>query len=232
MAIPTADQSLLEWCRRFLDVVRPEPGAFGLDPALVAELDAATDAYGETWSLAQMPATRTSVVVMLKNERKAVVDRLARTCSGVCDAWQGMTDDVRSKLGLHVRKRKAYRVPVPTLVPRVEVVGVRANELTILARNPLSGERKRPPGVHAIGLYSFVGPNGPATPGEMRFEGLTTNLKATLTFPLTTAPFATVWVAACYLNPRGEHGPISSPISTNLGTWAVRSVEAGQAMAA
>jgi hypothetical protein len=221
MAIPNTEYELLAWGRSFIDVASPDPQQYGMTPQLLEELQNAYQAYATAWTLASAASTRTTVAVTSKNLAMREFQTVARRVVRVCDSWPGLTDAQRHDLGLHVRKQRVYRVAVPELVPRVDLRGVQGFVVELLIREPSTGKRVRPAGVHSVSIYSHVGNDPPREPGMMRHRMTSTNLKVTLDFGFGLPAFSKVWVSACYLNPRGEPGPMSRPVPMNLGSTRV-----------
>jgi len=226
MSIPTSDSALLAWSLNFLTVAEPTPEDFGMTKAQIGDYATTQSRYALALAKAQAPETRTRVSVNLKNQAKTSLVSSSRTLSSVCESWPQMTNDKRLQLGITVRKARASRVPVPSAVPMTEIDSVKANIVTVIVRNPLTGKRDKPKGVHGISIYSYVGDLAPIDPGVMKFEGSTTDTKGTVTFATALEPFTKIWLSSCYTNPRGQAGPGSVPIATNLGTWSVRAVPA------
>jgi len=226
MSIPISDDRLLAFSLNFLNVALAAPEDFGMSKVQMSEYQAAQSRYSLALGKAQAPDTRTRVSVDLKNQAKKSLIGASRTLANVCETWPQMTNDKRLQLGITVRKPRTKRVPVPTAVPMTEIDSVKANMVTVIVRNPLTGKRDKPKGVHGISIYSYVGDDAPTDPSEMKFEGSTSDTKTTVTFATALEPFTKIWLSACYTNPRGNAGAGSVPIATNLGTWAVRNVPA------
>jgi hypothetical protein len=219
---------LLNFAQKFYDTAQPAPSNFGLSVDNMTEFNTTLGRYSAALTAATTPATRTSVTVEQKKIHKRSLINACRMLVNICNAWPQMTNDKRKELGIHVRKPRVNRLPVPTIAPLLEVEQVKANVVGVVARNPTTGRRAFPSGVRGIAVYTHVGDEAPASPDEMRFEGAGTDSKTLVSFPKTLAPFTKVWISVCYTNPRGQAGPGSTPTATNLGTWSVQNVPAKQ----
>jgi len=75
---------------------------------------------------------------------------------------------------------------------------------------------RRPRGARQAFVYTYVGEDYPADPGLWAFQGAATKRKFTVVLPNTVPSGARVWVCAAWVSTRGQAGPPSVPVSTNI----------------
>ncbi len=221
----SSDAILATGSKHFSALINATPNAFGLSPQQAMAYATLDAAYQTAYAAAVDPGTRGMRTVAGKRSARRALVKLAGDYAAIIRHTAGITDQQLIDLGLSVHKKNAPK-PVPTLSPLVLIRSVNANQVNIEILNPLNGNRAKPPGVAAIVLFSHLGSTPPGHQTQMRFEGLATRSKVEVEFPANTEPFAQVWISATYVNQRGKAGPGSSPVTTNLGTWAVQRVEA------
>ncbi|MFT3787828.1 MAG: hypothetical protein QM770_16930 [Tepidisphaeraceae bacterium] len=228
MSIPTTDGRLLSFAQNFHAVASAAPLEYGLVATELTAYQVTMTAYANALSAAQTPETRTRIAVEQKNAAKKALRSSSQSLAAVCNNWPQMTNDKRLMLGLTPRKPRVGRVDPPASAPRLEVLSVSANTVTVIARNPTTGKRAKVANARSVAFYSYVGDTAPTDPNVMRIEATLTDTKTVLVFPTSLAPFTKVWLSACYLNPRGQAGPGCPPVATNLGTWGAQNVPAQQ----
>ena len=107
----------------------------------------------------------------------------------------------------------------------IDILSVRGNTVSLrLHEGGDSTRRGKPVGVNGAALYSFVGAVPPTDERDWTFEGLTSRVKADITFPGGVPPGSQVWFTAFWFNQRKQNGPAATPVTTNL--------QGGMAMAA
>ena len=73
----------------------------------------------------------------------------------------------------------------------------------------------KPLGVAGAMVFTYVGAEPPAVIAQWRLEGQVTRMTFEKEFDAAVAPGSLVWFSAYWYYPRGQNGPVSTPISTN-----------------
>ena len=176
-----------------------------------------TTAFINAHATANAQATRSPMNITLKNEAKRAVVANVRMLGRLVQGTASVTPAQKQDLGLNPRDTVPSPIPVPATSPDIDFVSVVGRVVRIRIHDTSSGTRRaKPPGVYSAGVDSYVGPAAPSDPALYKFEGITTRTLIDVLFPDTVASGATVWLCACWYNPRGQAGFACAPVSTTL----------------
>jgi hypothetical protein len=127
-----------------------------------------------------------------------------------------VTNDQRFSLGLPIR-RVPSPIPQPGEAPDVDVKSVSGRTIICRIHRATGSRRGKPPGVAGANVYSHVGPTPPASLNDWTLEGHASRPNAVeIVLPADVPGGSTVWICANWYNPRGQAGPTSAPVSTNI----------------
>lgn len=225
------DADLATGSANFYSLVNASGAAetYGLLAADVTAYGAANAAYQTAFAAANSPATRTTAAVAGKDASRDTLRRSARNLAMKVNGTPSVSDQMKIALGLKPRATPAPIRPL-TVKPVGEIVGVDGNQVTFVARQADNSKRGKPESAYGMVVYSYVGENVPNDIAAWTPEGNTTRTKVIVAFPKTLAPFTKVWITCCWISPRLQAGPGPTPVATNLGTFAVQSVDANGTM--
>lgn len=212
--LPSADAELLAWSTNFIGLIETGFATYGLTSAQATAYRAAHDTYAGAYQAAYDPNTRTRPVIEGKAVAKRALATLARELVRIAQAFPEMTDELRRSLNITVPKARSP-IPAPTARPVAEIVSVAAWTVTAYVHDTTS-DRDKPEGVIGAKLYTFVGETYPSDPSEWEYQGDFTRRRCEITLPNTVAAGSRVWVCAAWYNRKGETGPASVPVSTNI----------------
>lgn len=220
MSIPLKDALLVPWSTNFDTRITTSPATFGLTPgqaSLYSELHGSfIDAYNAMTS-ARESGTRSRAQTADKDAAKAALLRYARQLYSFVQANTVVTDANKILLGIHVRDRQPTPIPPPSVRPGMDLVSVVARTVTVHIHDSASStKRSKPTGAVSAWVYTYVGAEYPSDPTAWQFQGAFNKPEAKIVFPNTVAGGAQVWVCAAWVNRRGESGPVSVPITTNI----------------
>jgi hypothetical protein len=221
------DAQLLNGAQNFASRIATEFGSLGLTSAQAADYQTASSNYGRAYETAITPATRTRGAVAAKDLTAKRLRDISASFAKIIDAQPNVTPEQKIDLGLAVRSAPTP-IPVPQVVPLLEILGVRGNNVTGRVRNADTSRRSRPTGTKGAKIYSFVGSAPSDNIADWKFEGDTTKAEFLVEFPQSVAPFSKVWLTAQWINPRLQAGPACTPVATNLGSWIVQAPSAEQ----
>ena len=161
--------------------------------------------------VAQMPTTRTTVAVTLKDTARKELVRLTREVVRQVVARPGLSGADLIRAGLRPREKVRRRVKRPG-VPEVEVKAVvgRTVEVVLTDRERPYGKARPADTVGAV-ILTAVGKDPPGWVGDWRLSGHTNRLTVPVKFGPEVESGAVVWVTAMWLNTRCETGPAAQP---------------------
>ena len=208
--LPRREVDLLQWSCNFVRQIEQDAQAFGI-PQPLAEQYAATHAHCVTqYQLALRPDTRTPTQLQLKREAVEALRRQARLLAGIAQRSPGMTNDKRIALKLKQRRPRRRAVPRPVQPPVVWIRSVSGSSFHIELLDKLTMDRKGLPAeVKGAQVFTCAGDECPADLDLWRYHGQVSRARLTITFASELKPGTKVWVAARWVNPRLEPGPLS-----------------------
>ena len=207
-----SDDDLLAWAKHFAVTLAATPGAFFVTGEQVARVTQLTDAFETALRRWQAPETRTPVASVLKREARAALLSGLQFVVGVIRIHPDIGDAGRVELGIGVRKTR-QRVPKPTEAPDLRPIRVEDREVTLVIDAP--GGTGLAEGAAGVTLASCEGERPSPDAADWVDHGIATTRRTTLTFN-HSAEAGTVWIVARFFNPRGELGPVSTPVRVNL----------------
>jgi hypothetical protein len=211
--VPRRDSELVPFTNNFATQLTEKFAQVGRSAGDASAFAALNTAWVAAYTAATAPETRTKGTVAGKDiARRACVAKL-RELAGLIQKFSGTNDVLRADFGLPVPKQRSP-ISVPTSAPTPTVVK-RYGTTIVIRLGESTGRFTMPPGVQGARVYTFVGENPPTNADQMRDEGQTTRTDVEISFPGATIG-AKVWICAAYYNPRGQLGPGSALISTNI----------------
>lgn len=225
--LPRREAELLSWTKQFSAAILTEPGpeAYGVSLAEAADYAAVVAAYAQAFQRAYEPSTRGPASVQAKKTAKKRVIALSRSLANLVGAQPGLTSTQRLELGLGPGHREAHRrqpIARPDFAPTVFVSGIEDGYVRLCLTDQETTGRKRPAGVYGALLFYYVGERLPGIVTDWAFGMSTKATRFGFTLPRKwggshVQPGTKVWLAACWLSPTLEPGPMSVPIYTRGG---------------
>jgi hypothetical protein len=222
MAISKKDAELLAFAKNFSAKINISPEQWGLTPQLAADFQVLLDRFATSYAAVAVPELRSKVLTAQKDADKAALLANARGLYRIVQGTPGVTDAQRIEIGVNVRKAAAP-IPVPDEAPGMSVLSVFGRTIRLSIHDQLVTRKGRPPGTAGAMVFSHVGDEPPPTIDGWRSEENATRTVTVVNFPADVQPGAKVWFCACYYNPRGQRGPISTPILSHVGFEGVLS---------
>lgn len=235
MSVPLKDSLLVPFSTGFERLISLEPQRYGLTVGQAQAYAALSGSYlaavreledlraSGVWSRAQTAA---------RDAARAALVAYARMLYAFVQADGRVSDADKATLGIHLRTGRKARVERPDVRPAVGVVSVVGHTVTVRVRQSAeSVKRGKPRGAIAAWVYSFAGEDYPSNETGWRFAGACTNGTHAFAVPGSVAGGTRLWVCAAWVNRRGELGPLSAAISTNVQGGGV-SAKAAVKMAA
>ena len=225
--LPRSDAKMLEWAQVFLRGLSAAPGpeGYGVSAAELAAYTELVDGYALAFTRAIQPSTRGPAAVLEKNMAKRSLVTMSRSLARVVSARPGLSEVQRVSMGLgpgHGGSRRRRPLARPAGAPTVRVVSVDGELADLRVYDVQSSGLDKPAGVYGLLLFYYVGERLPGGWSDWAFGLSTTASRFGFTLPRTWAGErlalgAKVWLAACWVSPTLETGPMSAPIFTRGG---------------
>ena len=210
--IPQRLSEFLGWSNNFAVKLAAIHAAVGISGAQSTAYTAADADFGTKYTVAIAPGTRTKVTISDMRDSLRSTTSLARDLARIIQAYPGVTNGQRDDLGLTPRTGTITPISPPDTKPALIVRSVDGRQIRVELKEAGSESRGKPAGVDAAWLFSFVGNAPPISTGDWKFEGETTRTLATITADASIAPGSKIFLAACWINPRGQAGPGCDPV--------------------
>ena len=221
--LPSREADLVTWLNNFQAKITAAPTIYGLTAAMATSNGTLTTAFTTAYAVANADATRSPMNVTLKNTAKRAVIGNVRMLSRLVQGTASVTPAQKQDLGLNPRDVLPTPVPIPPFAPDIDIVSVIGRIVKVRIHDSQSeSKRGKPAGCASAGVFSYSGSLAPTDPAAYKFEGITTRTVVDIEFPETVASGATVWLSACWYNPRGQSGVSCSPVSVTIQGGAAR----------
>lgn len=214
--IPSREPELLIWSQNLYDRLSVAPETYGVNADQVAPFATAQEAFAAAYAVTNNPVTRTRPAVEDKNTKKAAMILQARLLVSVLQGWPAMTDAKRDELRIPVRDTQPTPIGPPEEMPALRIAAVNGSVLDLEVRREDGETKRKPDGVRAVRLYTFVGDDPPAQLTAWQFRGGSTKHNPQVTFEPEVVPGTKVWVTALWVNPTDQPGPACAPLQTRI----------------
>jgi hypothetical protein len=221
--IPTRQRNKRDWMKNLSAVIVANAAAYNVTPLQAGSLESAVTLFSDALDVVLDPSKKTTTTVAAKNTAEANAEALCKVMIGAIRPNPDISDELKLAAGIPPEV-KPMPVPPPSQRPAVEIVSVAGRTVKIAIHDSGSGTRKRKAvGAASAQVYSYVGETYPSDPSLWQFAGQATRSGYEIVFPDSVAAGAVIWVCAAWSNRRGETGPVSVPISTNVQGGGVNS---------
>ena len=211
--LPSRDGALVIWAQNASTLITGAPLTFGLTVPIATTFAGYVADYGSKYSVSQNPDTRTSTTIIQKNDARSLMKDYARYWARIVQATASVTNDQKNSLGITVRDATPSPINPPTTAPVLEIVQAIGRIVKIKLRGQDSERRGKPAGCAGAAVFAFAGATPPAEIAEWTYQGTATRTNFDVEFPTSTPAGAQVWLAACWVNPRNQQGPICQGVS-------------------
>jgi hypothetical protein len=211
--VPLSDQTLPGWGRNLVAQILDDPARDGLTQPQAEALAGALGAYTAALAPVLDPQTRTRGAITAKEMVKKNFIAAVRQSARIIQANPATHHARRIELGLSVPRPRG-RIAPPGAAPFLDVIGVDGRRIKLLLHDEVS-RAARPAGVAEARIFSFSGEVLPGEESAWRFEAAPTRCRTQITAE-AAVPGVRLWLRACWVNFRGQPGPMSPPISTSV----------------
>lgn len=218
--LPRADANLLAFAQNMNAKIAVDPTLWGLSLAQQTAFDSLVTIFASAMATLQDPLTRCTPYVTAKNDARELLINDAngiRKLVDIIQVFPGTTNRMRSEINITIRSRMRTPIPPPAGKPNLTLKGVHGHTVYLSLRDSLDPDRRaKPDGVAGAYIITFIGDDPPQD--FAAWTGVTTVTKTTgsVSVPVTSPPLSRVWIAAAWMNAKGQTGPFSTAVSTNL----------------
>jgi hypothetical protein len=220
MSVPLKDSLLVPWSTNFDTRITATPTTFGLTAAQATAYTALHDPFVAGYNAmmaARADGTRSEAQTAIKDAAKTALLAMARELYSFVQANTSVSDADKILLGVKPRDYSKSTISAPTARPGMDLVSVVARTVTVhIHDSASSSKRGKPAGAISAWVYTYVGSEYPSDPSMWQFQGAFNKPEAEIVFPDSVASGAQVWICAAWASRRGETGPVSVPITTNV----------------
>jgi hypothetical protein len=217
---PRRESEFVPWLTNLHTMVVADASHFGVQAGTMTDWTAKYTTYIAAYNVAITPETRTKSTIQAKQTARRQVLAATSFVVGTIQKNPAVTDAQRVLLSLPVLDRELTPVPVPDMVPVVDVISMNGWTAKIRLSAPGTEKRGLPDKVAGANIYSFIGEAAPSDVDLYKFEGETSRAIVTINFPPTLAAGTKVFVTACYKNRRFQTGRACTPIPLLIGGGA------------
>lgn len=212
---PRDDDGLLEAGNKFIDNVG-DPTKIGLTAEDITRLTTSVS-EGETardeHNTAQTTARNKTVA---KDEKLETVEDILQEFNSRVQGHPGMTDELRTKLGLPIYDSVKSFALAPTEMPNVSINT--ATPLLHVIEFSRDGGKGKPEGVREIEIWFKLGGDATGNPSDYDYIGRDTESPYTKQFVAADSGKQAHYLC-CWLNSKGERGPwkmVSATVTSEL----------------
>jgi hypothetical protein len=214
--IPAADGPFRDWLSNFSTLISQDAQKYGLEPSDAAVIANLLASYSAAYQVVQAPSTRTPSAVAQKDALKASAVASCRVYAQMVKANQGVDNEDKIALGIHVNDPTPTPIPAPTTAPLLNIVSAFSGSHEIRYADELTpASRKKAPGAIQLELYVHVGANATADPELAKFVGAFTKNPIQHQFDAADANMTASYFAR-WRTQRGLVGPWSLPVAMGI----------------
>jgi hypothetical protein len=213
--VPKRESELDEFVHNFDQRITTSPTLVGLTAAQVTAFHALVVDWDAAYAVTGNRATRSQSAVIVKDEKKQLLVRNLRELARIVQAYPGTTNEQRNLLGLTVPGERQPQ-PAPGVVPKIDVIKVDRNVVSVQLRDSSNLSRLWPPFAKAANVFSFVGATPPTTAEGWFFQGGSTRSRFDIALDPSLPMGTKVYLTAFFKNERDMSGPACPPVAVTL----------------
>ncbi len=218
MAIKTKDSILVGYASNWMTRITADPGDWNLvvgDASAISDVVTPYVTAYNTLLASRESGIYSQELTRIKDDAKDAMLDVLRMYYTQIQADTAVTDGNKELLGITLKKQRTPIGP-PTEKPTMDIKAVDGFTVFVHVHGEDENRNGLPPGTHGIMLYGFIGELPSSDIDAWTNLGIVTRSEMEIPFPSTTIPGAKVWLRCCYFSPRGECGPASNAVYTNL----------------
>lgn len=214
--IPQTDAGFRDWLANFSTLISADPSRYGLEASDAAIIASMNTSFAAVYVQCQSPATRTGGLVTQKDALRASATASCRIYAMQIKANQGVDNQDKLQLGLHINDPTPTPIPVPTTAPLLNIVSMFSGSHELRYADELTpASKKKPAGAIQLELYVHVGPTPTTDYLQASFAGVYTKNPIQYEFTPDQANMTASYFAR-WRTQRGLVGPWSLPVAMGI----------------
>jgi hypothetical protein len=216
--IPNADADFSAWLSNFNSVAAANSVALGITAPQLTAIAAADNAFQDAYTTAVEPTTRTSATIAAKDTARVTAEQVVRPIATTVSANPAVSAELKTSLGVTVRKVSPSPTPVPVTQPVLSFVSLVNGVATFTARDQTTPDSKaKPYGVIAMELRYQFGVAAGVDPESAPNVTLVTKVPNSVSTAGQAGKVLTLfgrWVTRGGIGGQSSKGPWSAPVSS------------------
>jgi hypothetical protein len=173
--IPATDWGFKSFLQNFSTLITADPGRYGLDSADAAIIQSQYTGYAAAFDTVQAPTTRNASTIAQKDALRASAVASVRIYAQMIKVNQGVDNEDKIALGIHVNDPTPTPIPQPTTAPLLAIVAAFSGQHEIrYADETTPTSRAKPQGVIQMELRRTIAVGANPDPGAASPVGLFT----------------------------------------------------------
>lgn len=214
--IPAKDSDLEPFALNFSTLLTANPSGYGIAGTDASAVAAAYASWHSSYLLVSDPATKTKVTVAAKDIARGQMLVQIRVYGALIRANQGVSQDNKTALGIHLPDLVPTPVPPPSTFPILSFIGATPGQFTMRYADQNTPDKKhKPAGSILLQVYGATSSTVVSDPSVLPFLSLVGRNP----FPLSWSNSdkgKIAYMAARWINRRGEPGPWSAIVTSNV----------------
>ena len=192
---------------------------FGLTADQANAATAAYNTFHDAYVAAVDPATRAAPTIQAKDDALLAFRETMKSIVATVQANTGVTNETRVELGLRVRDTTPTPAPTFKVAPQTSLLLTGTQTARATAIDPADPTRRAKPfGAGKVVFRSYMCTPGEQPPADLEswpIETISGRTTVDLYWPKLTET-TDVFVTSCWMNTRGQCGPISNVAAVQL----------------
>jgi hypothetical protein len=214
--IPAEDGPAQEWMTTYASGISANPGLYMLSPADATAITNAVNAYVAARAVTLVPATKTKVTVLAKDNARLSAEQICRQYAMVIKENAGIPDEAKVNIGVRPPNETREPITCPQSQPVLSVVAATDGAQTLRFADALTPNTgAKPFGAVSLQLFVAVAEDEVADPASAKFQGNFTKNPIALAFSAEDDQKKVTYFAR-WQSRKGETGPWSAPVSMSI----------------
>jgi len=214
--IPQTDWAFKSFLQNFSTLISADPNRYGVSAADATVIANHYTAFASAFDTVQAPSTRNATTIAQKDAVRASAAASIRIYAQIIKANQGVDNEDKAALGIHLDDPTPTPIPAPTSAPLLSIVAAFSGQHEIrYADENTPASRAKPHGVLQLQLNRTVATGANPDPNASTMVGLFT--KQPVMVPQDPADVGkTATYFGRWVTRKGLFGPWSLPISMTI----------------
>jgi hypothetical protein len=214
--IPATDWAFKSWLQNFSSLISASPGKYGLSAADATIIADHYTAFADAFDTVQAPTTRNATTIGQKDAQRAAAVASVRVYARTIKANQGVDNEDKLALGIHVDDPTPTPIPQPTTAPLLTIVAAFSGQHEIrYADETTPTSRAKPHGVIQLELRRTVETGANPDPDAALPVGLFTKQPVVVAQDPVDAGMTATYFGR-WVTRTGLTGPWSLPVAMTI----------------